>query len=232
LQLTVGIDAPLRMGGNDTSEAHGRVILVAANHDHWFESEGWAAVLWMEPASRVGRLFADGYLKSHPMSTLPEAALGGLWARLRQMTANPVQLASALEVRKALESAWFGDEVDTPPLHPAMRRAVAYIRGLDVLRVSADDVARQVGVSKSHLLHLFSDQLGIPLRRYVLWLRHRRAIEGIVNGASATDAAHAAGFHDSAHLTRSFQTLAAITPSDLLELRKHGHFAISDDDFE
>ncbi|NEU35574.1 AraC family transcriptional regulator, partial [bacterium LRH843] len=34
-------------------------------------------------------------------------------------------------------------------------------------------VAAYTGLSKSRLMHLFSQQLGISMRRYILWLRIR-----------------------------------------------------------
>ena len=52
-------------------------------------------------------------------------------------------------------------------------------------------------------------------RRYLLWLRLQDAVRELAAGAPATDAAHAAGFADSAHLSRTFRRMFGITPSDL-----------------
>ena len=82
------------------------------------------------------------------------------------------------------------------------------------------DVAKAARLSESHLAHLFSEQIGVPLRRYILWLRLRAAVEGAAAGASLTDAAHAAGFSDSAHLSRSFKETFGVTPSFLFQQRE------------
>jgi AraC-like DNA-binding protein len=50
---------------------------------------------------------------------------------------------------------------------------------------------------------LFRDQVGVPIRRYLLWHRYLTALSLLADRASVTHAAHAVGFADSAHLTRT-----------------------------
>ncbi|MGF1756404.1 helix-turn-helix transcriptional regulator [Photobacterium sagamiensis] len=75
----------------------------------------------------------------------------------------------------------------------------------------ASDVAQQLALSESRFLHLFSEELGVPWRPYLLWCRMTCAIKAILNGTSATDAAHLAGFSDSAHLSRTFRKTFGMT---------------------
>ena len=69
----------------------------------------------------------------------------------------------------------------------------------------AAEVASQLALSESRFLHLFREELGIAWRPYLLWRRMMCAIQAIINNSSATDAAHLAGFSDSAHLSRTFR---------------------------
>ncbi len=224
LQLTVGLEAPLRMGSGLDHEVRGAAILVAANEPHWFESDGWAAAFWIEPESRVGRGLADQYLQVESMVALPETPVAALREELLALAQSRGAVAHAEAARRALAAAWLPDAGPVPPLHPALRRAIRHISGLDEVRVSAADLAATAGVSESHLLHLFGDDLGIPLRRFVLWRRVRRAIRAIVDGESATHAAQVAGFHDSSHLTRTFKELLAVMPSQVARLRDQFDF--------
>jgi len=48
-----------------------------------------------------------------------------------------------------------------------------------------------------------------------LWLRLMRAVERFAAGASLTDAAHEAGFADSAHLSRTFRRMFGIAAGSL-----------------
>lgn len=77
------------------------------------------------------------------------------------------------------------------------------------------EVARRVGISATRLTHLFTEQVGIPLRPYILWLRLHVAISRVRSGDDLTAAAHAAGFADSSHLTRTCRRTFGLPPSAL-----------------
>jgi len=84
-------------------------------------------------------------------------------------------------------------------------------------KVAIAELARHVCLSQSRLMHLFTGQVGIPIRRYVLWLRLMTAVQFAVKGKSLTEAAHSAGFSDSAHLCRTFRRMYGITLSGLVK---------------
>jgi AraC-like DNA-binding protein len=67
------------------------------------------------------------------------------------------------------------------------------------------ELARSVGLSASRFQHLFTQEVGVPFRRYRAWHRLRAAIREIINGSNFTAAAHAAGFFDQAHFARDFR---------------------------
>ncbi|MGI8814985.1 MAG: helix-turn-helix domain-containing protein [Pseudonocardia sp.] len=48
---------------------------------------------------------------------------------------------------------------------------------------------------------------------YLRWTRLRRAVEGLRAGGNLTDAAHAGGFTDSAHLNRVCHEMFGLAPS-------------------
>lgn len=73
--------------------------------------------------------------------------------------------------------------------------------------------AAQAGLSSSHFQHLFTQQVGVPFRRYRAWNRVRQAISEIVHGHNFTAAAHAAGFTDSAHFNHEFRKTFGAAPT-------------------
>jgi AraC-like DNA-binding protein len=68
-------------------------------------------------------------------------------------------------------------------------------------------------------MHVFTDSMGIPLRPYLAWLRLQRAATAIVGGNSLGEAAHAAGFADAAHMSRTFKRMLGVAPSFLRPMR-------------
>lgn len=106
--------------------------------------------------------------------------------------------------------------VDDRAHHPAIVDALRLLPDLVAAGpVSGTELAARVGISPSRLTHLFTEQVGIPLRRYVLWSRLRIAITRVQSGDDLTGAAHGAGFADSAHLSRTTREMFGLAPSVL-----------------
>jgi AraC-like DNA-binding protein len=78
-------------------------------------------------------------------------------------------------------------------------------------------LARRAGLSPSRFLHLFKAETAVPLRRYRIWNRMRAAFRACGEGASLTEAAHAAGFASSAHFSSAFRDMFGMMPSDLIK---------------
>jgi AraC-like DNA-binding protein len=74
-------------------------------------------------------------------------------------------------------------------------------------------LAREQEISPNRLMTLFKASLGLPIRRYLLWIRLRESVRWLEGGANLTDTAHAAGFADSAHLSRVFRENFGMPPS-------------------
>lgn len=79
--------------------------------------------------------------------------------------------------------------------------------------VTLGEIATGVALSRSRLSRLFRDQLGQSFPAYVRWTRLRLAIDALRVGASLTDAAHAAGFTDSAHANRVCHEMFGLSPT-------------------
>ncbi|TGL80729.1 AraC family transcriptional regulator [Leptospira yasudae] len=79
--------------------------------------------------------------------------------------------------------------------------------------IRMNEIGKDFSVSEDRLIRLFKENLGIPLRRYLLWVRILEAAKLLKDGKSITEAAHAAGFSDSAHFTRTFKENFGFVPS-------------------
>nr|WP_210411197.1 AraC family transcriptional regulator [Leptospira kmetyi] len=75
------------------------------------------------------------------------------------------------------------------------------------------EIGKDFSISEDRLIRLFKENLGIPLRRYLLWVRIIEAVKLLMEGDNLTEAAHAAGFADSAHFTRTFKENFGFVPS-------------------
>jgi AraC-like DNA-binding protein len=78
------------------------------------------------------------------------------------------------------------------------------------------EVAAGVHLSASRLMTLAHEQLGTSLRAYRRWLRAFHVVRDYAGGMSLTEAAFAAGFASSPHLSNVAREQFGIRPSDIL----------------
>jgi AraC-like DNA-binding protein len=86
-------------------------------------------------------------------------------------------------------------------------------------RCGVEELASRLGLSYHRTSHFFAESVGIPIRTYLLWQKLYRAGGFLLAGASLTEAAHGAGFVDSAHYSSAFQRAYGRAPSELFKSR-------------
>jgi AraC-like DNA-binding protein len=98
---------------------------------------------------------------------------------------------------------------------PRVQKIIAYVASRLDRPIALASVAKSVGLSPSRVRHLFVEQTGLPFRTYLLWLRLTKAVGIFAGGGSLTEAAHEAGFADSAHFSRTFRRMFGIQAAAL-----------------
>lgn len=221
LQLSVALEgsAQLQDAPQGAWET-GTAVVIGRDCPHAIESKHPIAMLYVGPQSALGRAIGRG-LNGKDHRWLDRRRLASLmraWRLQRERMSLSVPMARTTfgEVVSALG----GREPASLASIDARVRCV-----LDELRIEHDDrrwtlaqLAKRVGLSERRLTSLFSEELGIPMRQYTLWLRLVRATLALANGRSMTDAAFEAGFADAPHMTRTFQRIFATTPTDFAKL--------------
>lgn len=86
--------------------------------------------------------------------------------------------------------------------------------------IKISEVANFVCLSESRFAHLFKLQVGIPLRRYILWLRIQKTLLSFLTGNSFTESCYDGGFSDLPHFNRTFKEMFGSTPSAILKVSK------------
>lgn len=119
--------------------------------------------------------------------------------------------------RKMIEKIRNGEKLLSAAIDKRISQSIARLRAESENYFSVGEIAANVALSESRFSHLFTEQIGVSVRRYQLWLRLRDAIHLLAGGVSLTETAHEAGFSDSAHLTRTFRQMFGIAPSALLK---------------
>ncbi len=114
--------------------------------------------------------------------------------------------------------AGFAFQAPIDQIDPRVSAVIERLQTEEHLDRTLAEIAAWAHLSPSRFAHRFRLHTGMPLRPYLRWLRLQRAAAGMVSGTSATTAAHAAGFADAAHLSRTFRRHFGIHPSVLTNL--------------
>lgn len=194
--------------------------IIGANVNHCIRNpDGPIAIIYIEKTSTSFKTIVDFHcttkgctVRSSPMLLhhMPPNELG-------QALSSALQAEITIQQAQSMKNAclkYFEGQITAPtPLSPYLVSVLELIHSQMDKNLSGRVLAERAGVSESRLRHLFKDQIGIPIRRYVLWIRLRRVIEDALEGYTLTEAAHASGFSDSAHFTRTFKAMFGIPPS-------------------
>ncbi|MCG8434564.1 MAG: AraC family transcriptional regulator [Gammaproteobacteria bacterium] len=80
-----------------------------------------------------------------------------------------------------------------------------------------NDIATAVNLSPSRIMALFSGEIGMPIRRYILWSRVIKAVDIACGQTNLTEAAHLAGFTDLPHFSNAFKAVFGFPPSTVFQ---------------
>ena len=203
IQITFCLQGTLKLA-NARERVSGPIIAVAADAVHRIEAEGLLAFVFVEPESRLGRDLTERFFRDGELVAVDEPDLNSLVEPLRSTFDAARDVSTLLDVGRAVAGRLAPGTAATMP-DPRVQRIMDYAAAHLDEPLSLTGAAHGVYLSPSRLRHLFVEQTGLAFRTYLLWLRLVRAVQLYSEGRSLTEAAHGAGFSDSAHFSRVFR---------------------------
>ena len=110
-------------------------------------------------------------------------------------------------------------EKSPQPEPELVAQVLAYIAAHYQEKLTLQQLADRFYVSKYHLSHTFSSQVGTSIYRYILLKRLLAARELITDGISPSEASQSCGFPDYANFYRAFKAEYGINPGSLTAKR-------------
>jgi AraC-like DNA-binding protein len=218
LQIVVCWNGTARVELDDGAAIEGSAAVVPADVPHALHTDAeLVTCIYVEPEDARGRPIHD------------DAMAGRLDTREVARRLGAVEPPQPETWKRDTVAAWANGllrrlaEPTHLELHPSVMAAIDYVTSIAPAVARLDEAAAETGVSPTRLTHVFTEEIGIPLRRFALWVRTKRAIEEFLASGSLTEAAHAAGFSDASHFCRSFGAMFGLRPSEFLgHARFHG----------
>ena len=215
IQIAFGAEPGIRFraGASETwTEYAGAVI--PSRHPHTMDVTRVSAnvVLFVEPETREGRALAERWLQ-RGIAAIPPDVFTELAPPLFAAAFDEGSAVAVERAARQVVHALTGGVQPAVVTDARIVRAVAHIKGHLDQPLTLDDVADVACLSPSRFRHLFVEQTGVGLRPYLLWRRFLRVWELLSAGGSLSAAAHAAGFADAAHLSRTSRSMFGFAPS-------------------
>jgi AraC-like DNA-binding protein len=206
--LGIDVSAP---DGPDLRKVPGAMVRAGAPHQLAIPGPK-VAVLYLDPQSEVASAL-ESWLAPDDIRGLPEAVMRDLRDSFRLLLESSDAGLDEAESACAALIASFTKEAPRPNVHWRVRKAMARIESDLDDPPSLETLANDVGISPSRLRHVFKEQTGLPISRYVLWMRLRAALLEALEGASMAESAQEAGFSDAAHFTRTCRQMFGLPPT-------------------
>lgn len=164
------------------------------NHSHLIRpSSAERAAL----TARMGELVGESYSKSFGS----------------QISAQGIFLQLMVQLNRLANRATRQQEGEQ--LSPLVQGALHYIAENLSSELSLENIAKQQFISKYHLSHAFSREVGVSVYRYVMLRRLMLARQMLLEGEAAGQVCRSCGFSDYTSFYRAFKSEYGISPKSL-----------------
>ncbi|MEM8500803.1 MAG: AraC family transcriptional regulator [Pseudomonadota bacterium] len=219
LQVSIALDRPFHLRWETDSDASNGAdfngVIIRPDQKHSLDGKGGKqALLLIDPEHTCAEQLTNKWLGEKVVAPFPVTLPALLMEKLTKDLSAEFHESDPVTT---LLDALLPGATGLAPMDNRVRSALNYLQSLSNKNISAGELSNEVHLSESRLAHLFKQQVGIPVRRYLMWLRLMDAIECAFAGKSLTDAAAHAGFSDSAHFSRTFQAMFGIQPSLVIQ---------------
>jgi len=185
-------------GNTLTSQA----VLVLPDQLHQTITTGVASFIFIEPESDLAtRILSTFY---------PTQTVQSIEGRISEEERKVFMEGDITSFATTIKSINLLDE--------RVQKVVDFIRShITTHEFSLELLAEIACLSTGRFTHLFKDQVGIPLRPFILWCRMRVALTAVLSGMTLTQSAYQAGFSDTSHLSRTFMDMFGVNPSSVFK---------------
>lgn len=150
-------------------------------------------------------------LAPEPVKTLDRASFAEFDAELAAAVSGTLAIERARDLFQRV-MARLAEDLPAPPEFDTRVARVVELLAVDS-KTPVADLAAAVSLSADRLSHLFTEKVGLDLRRYRLWLKVEQVVLLGSTGKTLSEIADLAGFSDVAHLSRAIKDFYGGSPT-------------------
>ncbi len=214
IQISLPLEGTVRFRRSQSTEwVEYPGAVIAPDLPHAFEAPGRVvANILFEPECAAGRALIERY-GDEGIAPLAADDVARLVAPLAAAYAADASDSELILLARAAIADLSGTPPSPGATDPRVLKAIEHIRSHIDEPISLSSLASAVNLSPSRLRHLFVTETGVSCKSYILWERLNVALALGFGGTPWTEAAHAANFADSAHLSRTCRRMFGMAPT-------------------
>lgn len=199
-------------------------ILIDSYVSHYVHGDAEILSLLIDPNSTIGRRLKQSLLrlKDNEIVYLNNLNLKSCVSKFKYRMLIPAEIRQT--ANKIIQQLLI-DTSSVQPIDERISSLITYIKSSNFSELHYESAVQSVFLSKSRLTHLFKDEIGIPLGKYMMWKRLLHAsIHLLTSKTNITTVAHEYGFADASHFSRTFKDHFGTSPREIFRnAQKNSH---------
>jgi AraC-like DNA-binding protein len=155
-------------------------------------------------------------IRSHPQGAIIQKQLFHIYEARGNAFSHRIEMTGRLYTALALFVKSSGKKEDKNPSYITyVKKGVDYVYANYSYNISVEDIARYVGISRSHLFRVFRQYTGMSPKEFLSQYRIKQACHLLKESPlSVAAVANSVGFEDSLYFSKAFHKRKGITPSE------------------
>lgn len=220
IQLTIALENEFDleiMGSNQSYKG----LIINNDYSHKLNGENCNKLLVLiSPEAEEGIRIKETLLKEQSFYLVKEKETAHIRELIKDFLSLNEEERNVEELYENVMRTFIKDIKINRNLDSRVQHLIDFMRNSEELNVSVKHMTKLVYLSESRLIHLFKEEIGIPIRQYVLWIRIQKALRLMYNNYNLTEAAYSSGFSDSAHLSRTFRRMFGFSITEVIKNSK------------
>ncbi|CAI8871149.1 helix-turn-helix domain-containing protein [Chryseobacterium sp. IT-36CA2] len=216
IQIAISLENEIEVISSDSVMKY-RAVIINSDEPHECRTYDNAFLLInIDPESKIGMRLKKAYLSEQKITALPKPVVEELLMDMKPLLINDTDVDpifnTILQFLQRLSDTDGNENMDDRII-----KVLEFLKQLGNEPLKIEYLSDLVYLSPGRLIHLFTEQVGIPVRKYILWVRLLTALQHIIDGCNITNAALEAGFSDAPHFNRTFKRMFGQAPTLLLQ---------------
>ena len=218
IQIALSFDHPFFINSPEGSFKKVTAVIIDSDQQHECRTnDNTFLLLNIDPMTSIGRALKKIYLARQAVMELPfEETTQFLKTIEEKIKAHPLDSHLIHDITRQYVYGLIAQE-EAAATDEKIQKVMRLLEEKKDETLKVEDLAAEVQLSPGQLTHLFKKQIGIPIRKYILWTRILLALQKVFETKDLREAALYAGFSDAPHFNRTFRKMFGLYPSSILK---------------